>query len=45
MKLDKIKTIRLNRNQKFLLKAGMYFVITYAITVQLLIFALDFFVG
>lgn len=36
--------MKLNRNQKFLLKAGMYFVITYAITVQMLIFALNYFI-
>lgn len=37
--------MKLDRNQKFLLKAGMYFVITYAITVQMLIIALNYFVG
>jgi hypothetical protein len=37
--------MKLNRNQKFLLKAAVYFVAVYAITVQMLIFALDFFVG
>lgn len=45
MKLPKIKLFRLNRNQKFLLKAGVYFIAVYAITVQMLIFALDYFVG
>ena len=44
MKLNKIKPIRLNRNQKFLLKACTYFVITYAITVEFLILALNYFV-
>lgn len=42
MKLNKIKPIQLNRNQKFLLKAGVYFVITYAITVEFLILALNY---
>lgn len=42
MKLDKIRPRRLNRNHKFLLKAGIYFVITYAITVEFLILALNY---
>jgi|11BtaG_2_1085332.scaffolds.fasta_scaffold23193_2 hypothetical protein len=45
MKLPKIKPIQLNRNHKFLLKAAVYFVAVYVITVQMLIFTLDFFVG
>jgi hypothetical protein len=35
--------MKLNRNNKFLLKAGVYFIAVYAITVQMLILALDFF--
>jgi hypothetical protein len=45
MKLPKIKPIEINRNQKFLLKAAAYFAAIYIITVQMLIFALDYFVG
>jgi len=45
MKLLKTKYLRLNRNHKFLLKAAIYFVAVYVITVQMLIFTLDFFVG
>jgi len=45
MKLPKIKYLRLTRNHKFLLKAGVFFIITYAITIQMLIFALNYFVG
>jgi hypothetical protein len=37
--------MKLNRNHKFLLKAAAYFVAVYVITVQMLIFALNYFVG
>lgn len=37
--------MKLTRNQKFLLKAAVYFTAIYIITVQMLIFALDYFVG
>jgi len=43
MKLPKIKYLQLNRNQKFLLKATAFFIITYAITVEFLILALVYF--
>ena len=37
--------MKLNRNHKFLLRAAAYFAAIYIITVQMLIFALDYFVG
>jgi hypothetical protein len=37
--------MKLNRNHKFLLKAAVYFIAVYAITVQMLIIALNYFVG
>lgn len=37
--------MKLTRNQKFLLKAAVYFAAVYVITVQMLIFALNYFVG
>jgi hypothetical protein len=43
MKLPKIKLFRFNRNHKFLLKTGVYFIAVYAITVQMLIFVLNYF--
>jgi len=43
MKLPKIKNMKLNRNHKFLLKAGVYFIAVYVITVQMLILVLNYF--
>jgi hypothetical protein len=37
--------MKLNRNQKFLLKAGMYFVIIYALTIQMMIIGLNYFLS
>jgi hypothetical protein len=37
--------MKLNRNHKFLLKAAAYFAAVYAITVQIIIIALNYFVG
>ena len=37
--------MKLTRNQKFLLKAAVYFATVYIITVQMLIIALNYFVG
>ena len=37
--------MKLNRNNKFILKAAMYFVIVYAITVQMLIIGLNYFLS
>lgn len=37
--------MKLNRNHKFILKAAMYFVIVYAITVQMLIIGLNYFLS
>jgi len=37
--------MKLNRNQKFMLKAGMYFAIIYVITVEMLILGLNYFLS
>jgi len=37
--------MKLNRNQKFILKAAIYFVIIYALTIQMMIIGLDFFLS
>lgn len=37
--------MKLNRNQKFLLKAGMYFAIIYALTIEIMIIGLNYFLS
>jgi hypothetical protein len=37
--------MKLNRNHKFLMKAGMYFAIIYVITVEMLILGLNYFLS
>lgn len=37
--------MKLNRNQKFLMKAGIYFVVVYAITIQIMIMGLNYFLS
>jgi hypothetical protein len=37
--------MKLNRNQKFILKAAMYFVIVYAITIEMMIIGLNYFLS
>lgn len=37
--------MKLNRNQKFILKASMYFVIVYAITIEMMIIGLNYFLS
>lgn len=37
--------MKLNRNQKFLVKAGIYFAIIYALTIQMMIIGLNYFLS
>ena len=37
--------MKLNRNQKFIMKAGIYFVVVYAITIQIMILGLNYFLS